>query len=170
MARIARLKVSGEPAVYHLISRTTLEGFVLGDVEKDYLLGLIRRLSGFYFAEVLGFCLMGNHFHLLVRMHPDSSYSDEEVRERYDRRYREEKAAALDDDQVRELGKKMADLSEYVKEIKQDFSRYYNKLHRKKGFLVGAVQERYCGKRRNAHQLSGLYRSQPCQGGAGEAT
>jgi putative transposase len=135
MARIARLKVSGEPAVYHLISRTTLEGFVLGDVEKDYLLGLIRRLSGVYFAEVLGFCLMGNHFHLLVRMHPDSSYSDEEVRERYDRRYREEKAAALDDDQVRELGKKMADLSEYVKEIKQDFSRYYNKLHRKKGYF-----------------------------------
>jgi len=30
-------------------------------------------------------------------------------------------------------GKKMGDLSEYVKEIKQDFSRYYNKLHRKKG-------------------------------------
>jgi hypothetical protein len=39
MGRIARLKVKGEPAVYHLVSRTTLEGFVLGDVEKDHLLG-----------------------------------------------------------------------------------------------------------------------------------
>lgn len=27
MARIARLKVKGEPAVYHVVSRTTLEGF-----------------------------------------------------------------------------------------------------------------------------------------------
>jgi len=135
MARIARLKVKGEPAVYHVISRTTLEGFVLGDVEKDHLLGLMKRLSEFYFAEILGFCVMGNHFHLLVRMHPESGYSDEEIRERYDRRYGEEKAASLGDRQMRELGKKMADLSEYVKEIKQDFSRYYNKLHRKKGYF-----------------------------------
>ena len=135
MARIARLKVKGEPAVYHLTSRSTLQGFVLEDKEKDYLLVLIKRLSSFYFAEVLGFCLMGNHFHLLVRMHPESSYSDEKVRERYDRRYGEEKAAALDHHQMRELRNKMADVSEYVKEIKQDFSRYYNKLHRKKGYF-----------------------------------
>jgi len=135
MARIARMKVKGEPAVYHVISRSTLQGFVLGDREKDFLMGVIMRLSGFYFAEVLGLCLMGNHFHLLVRMHPESSYSDEEIRERYDRRYGEEKGASLDDDQMRELGKKMADLSDYVKEIKQDFSRYYNKLHRKKGYF-----------------------------------
>jgi len=92
-------------------------------------------LSNFYFSEVLGFCLMGNHFHLIVRMHPESSFSDEEVRERYGRRYGEEKGAALGDDQMRELAKKMADVSEYVKEIKQDFSRYYNKLHRKKGYF-----------------------------------
>lgn len=70
MARIARLKMKREPAVYHVISRTTLEGFVLGDVEKDHLLGVIKRMSGFYFAEVFGFCLMGNHFHLVVRMYP----------------------------------------------------------------------------------------------------
>ena len=135
MARIARLKMKGEPAVYHVNSRTTLEGFVLGDLEKEHLLGVIKRLSGFYFAEVLGFCLMGNHFHLAVRMHPESSYSEEEVRERYDRRYGEEKAAVLGDREMRELSKKMADLSEYIKEIKQDFSRYYNKLHRKKGYF-----------------------------------
>jgi putative transposase len=135
MARIARLKVKGEPAVYHVISRTTLHGFVLGDVEKDYLLALMKRLSDFYFAEVLGFSILGNHFHLLVRMHPESRYSEEDVRERYDRRYGQERAAALDDDQMGELRRKMADLSEYVKEIKQDFSRYYNKLHRKKGYF-----------------------------------
>ena len=45
MARIPRLTVDGEPAVYHVISRTALDGFVLGDVEKDYLSSLIQRLS-----------------------------------------------------------------------------------------------------------------------------
>jgi hypothetical protein len=38
MARIPRLTMTDEPAVYHVISRTALDGFVLGDVEKEYLL------------------------------------------------------------------------------------------------------------------------------------
>ena len=62
MPRIARLVVKGEPAVYHVVSRTALDGFVLGDIEKEYLLALIKRLSAVYFTEVLGFCLMGTHF------------------------------------------------------------------------------------------------------------
>lgn len=135
MARIARLKVKGEPAVYHVVSRTTLQGFVLGDVEKDYLLLMMKRLSEFYSAEVLGLSILGNHFHLLVRMHPESAYSEEEVRERYDRRYGQEKAAALDDAQMDALRDKMGDISEYMKEIKQGFSRYYNKRHGKKGYF-----------------------------------
>ena len=54
MPRIARLIVKGEPAVYHIISRTALDGFVMKDIEKDHLLNLIKRLSRVYFAEVLG--------------------------------------------------------------------------------------------------------------------
>jgi len=75
MARIARLKVKGEPAVYHVISRTTLDGFVLGDREKAYLLGAIKRLSGFYFAEVLGFSILGNHFHFRQPFPPPGAYA-----------------------------------------------------------------------------------------------
>jgi len=33
MPRIARLIVKGEPAVYHVVSCTALDGYVLGDVE-----------------------------------------------------------------------------------------------------------------------------------------
>ncbi len=35
MPRIARMIIKGEPAVYHVISRTALDGYVIGDVEKD---------------------------------------------------------------------------------------------------------------------------------------
>ena len=45
MPRSARLVVKGEPAVYHVMSRTALGGYVLGDMEKDYLMALIKRLS-----------------------------------------------------------------------------------------------------------------------------
>jgi hypothetical protein len=53
-----RIVVKDDPAVYHIMSRIALDGYPLGDVEKEYLLETIRRLSSVYFAEVLGFCLM----------------------------------------------------------------------------------------------------------------
>ncbi|SPD75026.1 conserved hypothetical protein [uncultured Desulfobacterium sp.] len=73
MPRIARMVVKGEPAVYHVRSRTALDGYVIGDIEKDFLLKLIRQISAIYFVEVFGFCLMGNHFHLLVMIYPGES-------------------------------------------------------------------------------------------------
>ena len=135
MPRIARLVVKGEPAVYHMISRTALDGFVLGDIEKDYLLKLIKRLSSVYFSEVLGFCVMGNHFHLLVRMHPGEDYSNEDIRKRFAVYYGKVRAKMLRDGQLPHLREKWSSLSEYVKEIKQGFSRFYNKRHGRKGFF-----------------------------------
>ena len=55
MPRIARLLVKGEKTVYHVMSRTALDGYVLEDVEKDFLVRHIRNLSKVYFSEVLGF-------------------------------------------------------------------------------------------------------------------
>ena len=51
MARIPRLLVKGEDTIYHIVSRTALPGYVLGDVEKGYLLGLIKNLSGLFFVD-----------------------------------------------------------------------------------------------------------------------
>ena len=135
MPRIARLIVRGEPAVYHVMSRTALDGFVLGDIEKEYLLNLIKRLSKVYFTEVLGFCLMGNHFHLLVRMHPGDAYDDEEIKSRFSRYYGDEPKIPISDGQVPCFRKKWESLSEYVREIKQGFSRFYNRRHHRKGFF-----------------------------------
>ena len=135
MPRIARLIVKGEPAVYHIISRTALNGFVLGEIEKDYLLNLIRKLSQIYFAEVLGFCVLGNHYHLLARMHPGEDYDDEEIKRRFTLYYGEDKEVALGKDQIPFFRNKWGNLSEYVKEIKQTFSRFYNRRHDRKGFF-----------------------------------
>ena len=44
-----------------------------------------------YFAEVLGFCVMGNHFHLLVRMYPGEEYDDEEIKRRFHLYYGEDR-------------------------------------------------------------------------------
>jgi len=138
MPRIARIKVAGEPTVYHIMSRTALDGFVLGNVEKEFLLKLIRRLSGRYFAEMIGFCLMGNYFHLLCRMHLGRDYTDDDIRKRYEAFFEgevDEKGRELTDDQVERFRKKWADLSEFIKDLKQNFSRFYNRRHNRKGFF-----------------------------------
>ena len=135
MARIPRIVIPDDQAVYHVMSRTALEGFPLGDVEKDHLLSIIEKLSRLYFAEVIGFCCMGNHFHLLVRMHPGEEYSDEEIKKRFSLLYGDDKNRNLGDGQIPFLREKWADLSQYVKEIKQAFSRFYNRLHNRKGFF-----------------------------------
>jgi len=138
MPRIARIKIRGEETVYHVMSRTALEGFVLGDVEKDYLLVLLKRLSSLYFAEIIGFCIMGNHFHLLCRMHLGKDYTDQDIRERYKAFFEtqtDEKDRELTDDQVQRFREKWEDLSEFVKDVKQGFSRFYNKRHNRRGFF-----------------------------------
>jgi len=45
MPRILRIIIKDEPAVYHIISRTALDGLVIGDVENEFLASLIMRLS-----------------------------------------------------------------------------------------------------------------------------
>ena len=92
-------------------------------------------MSSVYFAEVIGFCLMGNHFHLLVRMHPGEKYSNEEIKKRFSLLYGDDKNRNLGEGQIPFLREKWASLSEYVKEIKQTFSRFYNRLHNRKGFF-----------------------------------
>jgi len=72
--------ISGEQAVYHVMSRTALDGFPFGDAEREYLVSLINRLQKIYFAEILGFCCMGNHFYMLARMLPEADFTDKEIK------------------------------------------------------------------------------------------
>ena len=137
MPRIPRLLLQGESATYHVISRTALPGFVLGDLEKDHLLALARKLSRVYFAEVLGFCLMGTHFHLVVRMHTGEGVGDDELHARFRRYYGEDSKRVLLDGQLPLFRQKWASLSEFVKDLKQSFSRWYNRTHHRRGFFWG---------------------------------
>ncbi|MFZ5569137.1 MAG: transposase [Thermodesulfobacteriota bacterium] len=135
MPRSARIVIPDEPAVYHIMSRTALDGFPLGDVEKDFLVELIRRMSKIYFAEIFGFCIMGNHFHLLLRMLPEKAVADDDIKNRYARLYGSDKICM--DGQIPFLKHKWTSLSEFGKELKQVFSRYYNKRHGRRGFFWG---------------------------------
>ena len=135
MPRTTRLIINDETAVYHVMSRTALDGFPLGEIEKDFMLDLIRRYSALYLVEILGFCLMGNHFHILVKMLPEYKFTDQDIKERNVGFYGDDRV--FTDGMIPSLRAKLSSLSEFVREIKVGFARYYNKRHSRRGYFWG---------------------------------
>ncbi len=58
MPRIARMLNKSEKTVYHVISRTALDGFPFGDIEKEELVKIIKRFNLIYFVDIIGFCII----------------------------------------------------------------------------------------------------------------
>jgi len=136
MARTRRLKILGDEAYYHIVSKTVGGEYYLGDVEKEKLLSLIKKYSSFYFIKVIGFCVMDNHFHLLVKTINNSEIPNDAVIGRIADFYKI-KAKDITDDQLKKYRDKLTDISEYVKDIKVQFSRWYNKINNRRGYFWG---------------------------------
>ena len=86
------------------------------------MMDLIKRYSTLYFVKILGFCVMGNHFHILVRLFPEHKFRDKEIKKRYVAFYGDDKTFA--DGWIPSLREKLSNLSEFVREIKVGFTRY----------------------------------------------
>jgi putative transposase len=135
MPRTARMVIKNEPAVYHVVSRMALDGFPLGSVEKDYLLKVIKSLSNLYFSEIYGFCIMGNHLHILLKMLPDTACYDEDIETRLQRYYGPD--YKVPEGRLPHFRLKLSNLSEFMRDLKVNFARYYNRRHNRRGYFWG---------------------------------
>ncbi len=138
--RKKRLKITGEAAWYHIMSRTVGGCFYLKRKEKEKLLRIIVKMSEVYMVEVMTFCIMGNHFHILVKVNCAEMYSFEEIRTKI-RKYRYRSNCkdkdVITEEEFENYKRKLQDLSEYVKDIKQRFSVWYNRSNNRKGYFWG---------------------------------
>ena len=143
--------LGGRPQYFHVISRIVGRALILGEQEKSFFLNTLRRFEGFTGVEVLSLCIMDNHFHLLlfVPQKPEE-IPDEEVIRRMRFIYPKEKMAGFlekfEEEEangnagyrekfLNDQRERMYDLSGFVKEIKQRFSRWYNKNNDRTGTL-----------------------------------
>ncbi|MCC5806685.1 MAG: transposase [Opitutales bacterium] len=151
--RLRRIVVSGRDAVYHVVTRTAGQAFLFGAREKEMFRAHLRATALFCGVEVLTFCLLDNHVHLLIRIPGEKpELTDEELLERSDGLYGGElhsrHALTIDDirealafgGEVRErmrakLIGRMCDLPMFVKLLKQRFSIWYNRTHDRHGTL-----------------------------------
>ena len=63
--RRPRIRAEGG-GYYHCMSRIIERRYVLGEREKQRLLGLMRTLAAFGGLEILAYCLMDNHWRTLI--------------------------------------------------------------------------------------------------------
>ena len=149
--RSNRLKVSGSEASYHYMTRTVNGERLFGDREKEVLRKILWQVADFCGVEVLTYCIMSNHFHVLVRVDDGQDVTDGELMRRYKVLYpkptkfqeasikvleRDLAAGGEEAEAVRQrLRLRMGDVSEFMKTVKQRFSIWFNKSHRRYGTL-----------------------------------
>jgi REP element-mobilizing transposase RayT len=135
---------------YHVVSRINEQRYYLGDEQKAAFLGLLQRAAVFSGVELLTFCLMDNHFHLLIRVPERVEIDDKELLRRLKTLYRENEykellveyhqgekdktGAALNAFRNRYL-RRMYDLSQFMSTLKQRFSIWYNHRNERHGPL-----------------------------------
>ena len=150
--RSRRIYGSRECCVYHCVTRTVNGEMLFGVKEKEVLRKILRQGAGFSGVELMTYAVMGNHFHVLVRVREDAArVDDEELMRRYRILYPKPNAyqsgdiaaveAALQENasegrKIREqLMARMGNVSEFMRTVKQRFSIWYNKSHQRFGPL-----------------------------------
>ena len=155
---------SDESFCYHVMTRTCGAERMLEAEDLEGLRIIIRKLALFSGVKVLTYCLLSNHWHLLVKVPSKEmflrQFEDREGEEvgggegrlighlatLYSRAYINQLKLELAD--MRERGleeaaqevldkykRRFCDLSLYVKEVKERFTRWYNRKHQRVGTL-----------------------------------
>ncbi|MFP4069331.1 MAG: transposase [Opitutales bacterium] len=144
--------IRGQAAVYHVVSRTAFGRFTFDDEEKKMFLRMLGKQAGFCGVEVLAYCVMGNHFHLLIKVPEPHAIADDELLRRYRLLYDEENCPPSspspkvlegllrkDGEEARRLRERivarMHDLACFMRELKQRFGIWYNQRHGNRGTL-----------------------------------
>ena len=96
MARMARIEVfaPNELAIVHVMNRVVRRCFLLGDDpvtgknydhRKVWIEDQLRRFSSAFGIDLLGFAILSNHFHLILRSRPDvvATWNDTEIARRW---------------------------------------------------------------------------------------
>ena len=142
-----RIKMPGRRNAFHLISRVVAGEKLLDSVAREVLVGMIWKMAGFCGIEIVTYCVMANHFHVLVRVPEPAQLTDAQLIERLEALYGRRGTLTLvarqamtergkiDEDIRRKLLERMGDISAFMKELKQRFSLWYNRQHDRFGTL-----------------------------------
>ena len=154
---------ASKPVLYHAISRVVDRRFVFAERECEAFRMFMRMYENFSGCRVLSYCVMSNHFHLLLEVPPmaEGGLADEELLKRLSALYSEAfvagvatelaearmSGADLEEGGEGRLGEarvaeiharftyRMHGLSEFMKGLLIRFTRWFNRTHARTGTL-----------------------------------
>jgi len=145
----------GHAAIYHCVSRVVDRQRVFGPAEKEQFAAFMRTYEQFCQVRVLTYCVMGNHFHILVEI-PEApedggrSWSDEKFLKHVSCLYFDHFHRAIAnelkgfrkkgmDKQAEEFRDRffarMWNLSAFMHDLKLRFAKWFNREHGREGVL-----------------------------------
>jgi REP element-mobilizing transposase RayT len=149
-------RTKGHDTVHHLVSRIAHRVYFLKDEERNDFIEMMRRAAEFCGIELIGWCIMTNHFHILAYLPQRKELSEEEVLRRYGvlkgvkakeemvqsfAKWRRQDAAGEKrvEEWLLKIQCRMYDVSSYMKILKQWFTIEYNRRYSHKGTLWEAA-------------------------------
>ncbi len=150
-------EAGSKPAIFHCVSRVVDRKFVFEAAEREHFRMFMRMYENFSGCRVLSYCVMSNHFHILLEVPPMpvGGISDEALLKRLSAinseafvagvaKELEEARTQERADWVTEIHARftyrMHNLSEFMKTVLQRFTRWFNRTHQRSGTLW---EERY---------------------------
>ena len=137
---------------YHVMSRVVDRQPVLDELGRDRFVSIMRECEEFCEVRVITFCIMANHFHLLLEVlrPPEALPTIEEMFQRLEKLtvqqdvgalrqrvelYRQNQDSQAEEALLKALHGRMYNLSVFMKMLKQRFSKWHNKRTERKGTL-----------------------------------
>jgi REP element-mobilizing transposase RayT len=148
-----------KPAIYHCLARVVDKRFAFEPDDKEQFRIYLRMMENFSGCRVLAYCVMCNHFHILLEVppRPRTPLTDEQLLKRIGALYSKAFVATVAKElaearQVVSEGRardgeayvqriherftyRMHDLSEFMKTLLQRFTRWHNTRTKRRGNL-----------------------------------
>ena len=146
--RHPRSKPNHQPTAFHCTSRAVGGQFLFKQLDKEQFRHLMYKHATFCHIKILTHTILDNHFHIVCRAPGPFQLTDPQLLAKLQAFYGPRSRQALEFETALNKSKpipltklrarylaRIGDLSVFFKELKQAFSRWYNKRHERYGTL-----------------------------------
>ena len=141
-----------EVGFYHCVSRVVDRRFIFQEAEKELFVSLMREYEEFCEVHIVTFCVMSNHFHILVevprppevkpnaevilgKLRKLTGCQDPGLAEQELKAIRQRNDAGAEQAWLERFYARMWDVSAFMKLLKQRFTQWYNGRNDRDGTL-----------------------------------
>ena len=136
MARRPRIKVPGHAAAYHVVSRTSQQGYLLDNTMKDIFIEKLIDMKSLFFCHPVSFCVLDSHFHIMISMDDPEDVDADEAMKRWNSYHEKDYRLNPHVEEYRTyVVNALTDISRFMKKLNLLMTRAYNRHTGKVGSL-----------------------------------